>query len=174
MVVIYHKDSKVGEMVAVTSNNSALTDTGSTAIRSPLLHTKVPWDTRLRTSCHNLHEKFTKLTGFVFKVLAYQSVLNLRLKCDCNRLRQILKGKIWPHRSCYNLWANLRQPAVAGIPANWKERGRFISTKENPNTLTISQCFKQGGRKCNGGILLGELLTRCCWIKRWCITTWHV
>ena len=38
----YNKDSKVGEMVASASDNSILTNTGSTALSGPILKLKVP------------------------------------------------------------------------------------------------------------------------------------
>ena len=50
----YHKDSKIRQVVAVTSNDSTLSNNCSTSTGCPILISEIPRDTRFRILCNEL------------------------------------------------------------------------------------------------------------------------
>ena len=53
-IVIYHKDSKIGKMIATAGDNSPVVTVGSTSIKTPSFKTEIPVDTQFCTRCNKL------------------------------------------------------------------------------------------------------------------------
>ena len=53
-IIIYHKDSKIGKMIATAGDNSPVVTVGSTSIKTPSFKTEIPVDTQFCTRCNKL------------------------------------------------------------------------------------------------------------------------